>query len=521
MSAASSSPTATNPWIVALAVMTATFMEVLDTTVVNVSLPHIGGTLSATIDEATWVLTSYLVANAVVLPLAGWLARRYGRKRLLMTSVTGFTLSSLACGLAPNLATLIGFRVMQGATGGALQPLSQAVMLESFAPEDRGKAMGFWALGIVVAPILGPVLGGWLTDTYSWRWAFYINLPVGFLSIYMIRRFLEDPAYLKPTSMHIDYMGMGLLAVCMGATQILLDKGQQLDWFESRFIVALAIVAVLALLAFVVNELHVEHPVVDLRVFLVPSYTVGVTMSTLLGFALFGSLVLLPIMLQTLFGYPALEAGIAMAPRGLGSFVGMPAVGLLTSRIDPRKMVTVGLLLGSWTMAWLGQLDLNAGYWDIFWPQFLQGLALSLIFVPLTTISMSAIPRERMGNATSVSSVLRNIGGSVGIAVMGTLLLRRQQVHRTSFGEGVNAYDAPAQLFLERMAGGFAAAGADPYTAGQRATAAAAGLVAQQAAMLSFVQLFRLMAVIFLCMVPIVLFMRRPSAGRPAPVDAH
>lgn len=510
-----------NPWIVALAVMTATFMEVLDTTVVNVSLPHIGGTLSATIDEATWVLTSYLVANAVVLPLAGWLARRYGRKRLLMTSVTGFTISSLACGIAPNLETLIGFRVLQGATGGALQPLSQAVMLESFPPAERGKAMGFWALGIVVAPILGPVLGGWLTDTYSWRWAFYINLPVGFLSIYMIRRFLEDPPYLKPTSMHIDYTGMGLLAICMGATQILLDKGQQLDWFESRFIVGLAVVAVVALVAFIVNELHVEHPVVDLRVFLVPSYTIGVTLTTLLGFALFGSLVLLPIMLQTLFGYPALQAGIAMAPRGLGSFIGMPIVGLLIARVDPRKMVILGLLLGSWTMAWLGQLDLNAGYWDIFWPQFLQGLALSLIFVPLTTISMSAIPRERMGNATSVSSVMRNIGGSVGIAVMGTLLVRRQQVHRGSFAADITPYSTATQQFMERATDSFAAAGADPYSAAQQAAGAAAGLVAQQAAILSFIQLFRLMAVIFLLMVPIVLIMRRPVAGQAAPLDSH
>lgn len=510
-----------NPWIVALAVMTATFMEVLDTTVVNVSLPHIGGTMSATIDESTWVLTSYLVANAVVLPLAGWLARRYGRKRLLMTSVTGFTISSLACGIAPNLATLIGFRVLQGATGGALQPLSQAVMLESFPPEERGKAMGFWALGIVVAPILGPVLGGWLTDTYSWRWAFYINLPVGFLSIYMIRRFLVDPPYLKPTSMHIDYTGMGLLAVCMGATQLLLDKGQQLDWFDSNVIVGLAVVAVVALVAFVFNELHVEHQVVDLRVFKVPSYLVGVTMTTLLGFALFGSLVLLPIMLQTLFGYPALQAGIAMAPRGLGSFIGMPIVGLLTARIDPRKMVTVGLLLGSWTMAWLGQLNLDAAYWDIFWPQFLQGLALSLIFVPLTTISMSAIPRERMGNATSVSSVMRNIGGSIGIAVMGTLLLRRQQAHRSAFAEDFSPFSTAAQQFMERVAGGFAAGGADPFTASQRAMGAAAGLVAQQAAILSFVQLFRLMAVIFLLMVPIVLLMRRPGTGRTAPIDPH
>src|SRR6059036_214357 len=283
-----------NPWIVAIAVMFSTFMEVLDTTVVNVSLPHIAGSLSASIDEATWALTSYLVANAIILPMTGWLASTFGRKRLLMLSVVGFTMSSFLCGLAPTLGTLIVFRVVQGATGGALQPLSQAVLLEAFPPHDRGKAMGFWGLGIVVAPILGPVLGGWLTDSYSWRWVFYINIPVGVTSLIMTRLFIFDPAYIRRESQRIDYWGLGMLAVGIGALQIVLDKGQEEDWFSSHWITTLAVVSAVTLIWLVIHELRTEEPVVDLRVFKVRSYAVGVFLMTVIGFVLYGSLVLLP-----------------------------------------------------------------------------------------------------------------------------------------------------------------------------------------------------------------------------------
>src|SRR5215470_14562394 len=309
-----------NPWIIAISVMLATFMEVLDTSVVNVSLPHIAGSLSASIDEATWTVTSYLVANAIILPLTGWLASAFGRKRLLMISVVGFTVASFLCGLAPTLGSLIFFRIVQGATGGALQPLSQAVLLEAFAPQDRGKAMGFWGLGVVVAPILGPVLGGWLTDNYSWRWVFYINIPVGVASLVMTKMFIFDPPYLRQERTSVDYWGIGMLAVGIGALQIVLDKGQQSDWFSSNFITTLAIVAAVTLVAFVIYELIADDPVVDLRVFKERSYAVGVFLMTVVGFVLYGSLVLLPIMLQTLLGYPSLQAGIAMAPRGVGSF---------------------------------------------------------------------------------------------------------------------------------------------------------------------------------------------------------
>jgi MFS transporter, DHA2 family, multidrug resistance protein len=517
---ADTAPRQVNPWIVAIAVMFATFMEVLDTTVVNVSLPHIAGNLSATIDESTWVLTSYLVANAIVLPLTGWLARFFGRKRLLMVSVTGFTVASLLCGLAPNLPMLVLFRLLQGATGGAMQPLSQAVMLEAFPPAQRGKAMGFWGLGIVVAPILGPVLGGWLTDTYSWRWVFYINLPVGITSLVMTQLYIFDPPYLKRESNRIDYWGIGLLAVGIGALQLLLDKGQEDDWFASKFMTVLAITSLGALVVFLVHEWNTEEPVVDLRVFRIRTYSTGVFLMTTLGFVLYGSLVLLPILLQTLLGYPSLQAGIAMAPRGLGSFLGMPMIGLLIGRIDARKMVAAGLFVGGLTLLWLGQLNLSAGYWDFFWPQFVQGFALSMLFVPLTTISMDPIPRERMGNATSLFNLMRNIGGSVGIAITGTMLARQQQVYYQTLGTNVDPYNPTSQAMLERLRGGFLSSGGDPVTASHQALAAVAGLVHRQAAILSFVEIFRLLGIMFLILIPLVFLMKRP-AGRGGPAAAH
>jgi DHA2 family multidrug resistance protein len=513
-------PPAVNPWLVAIAVMSATFMEILDTTVVNVSLPHIAGDLSATIDESTWALTSYLVANAVVLPLAGWLSNQFGRKRLLMASVGGFTLSSLLCGLAPSLPFLVVFRIIQGTTGGALQPLSQAVLLEAFRPEDRGKAMGFWGLGIVVAPIFGPVLGGWLTDSYSWRWVFYINLPVGILALVMMQMFIFDPAYIRRSGERVDWTGIGFLALGIGALQILLDKGQEDDWFASRFIAALAIVSAVALVALVVRELRVAHPVVDLRVFRERTYATGVFLMTVVGFVLYGSLVLLPILLQTLLGYPALQAGIAMAPRGVGSFIAMPIVGLTVGRIDARRLLGAGIVGGSLTLFWLSALNLQAGYWDVFWPQFVQGISLSLLFVPLTTITMDPIPREKMGNATSIFNLMRNIGGSLGIAMATTMLARRQQLHTSVLGTHVDVYSPQARALLEQMRAAFVARGADLATAARQAQAAVWGLVQRQASMLSFTDVFRLMALLFIALLPLLFLMRTPRAGR-GPVAMH
>ncbi len=508
-----------NPWIVAIAVMLGTFMEVLDTTVVNVSLPHIAGSLSATIDEATWAITSYLVANAMILPITGWLANYFGRKRLLMMSVVGFTAASFCCGLAPTLPLLIFFRVIQGAAGGALQPLSQAVLLESFPPEQRGKAMGFWGQGIVVAPIVGPVLGGWLTDTYSWRWVFYINIPVGLAAIVMTSLFIFDPPYIKRTSQSIDYWGMGMLAVGIGALQVMLDKGQEQDWFASKWIAALLVIAGVSLAAFIVRELTTEHPVVSLRVFKDRTYSAGVFLMTVLGFVLYGSLVLLPIWLQTVLGYPAMQAGIAMAPRGIGSFIGMSLIGRILHKFDPRKFLASGLLVGAATLYQLSRLNLNAGYWDFFWPQFLQGISLAMLFVPLTTISMSNIPREGMGNATSLFNLLRNLGGGIGIAGVSTMVTRYSQKHINLLGANVTAFNPKAQALLGKLQAGLAH-GAGSDIAMRRSYVAMFGMIERQATILSYTDVFQVLALIFVAMAPLVMIMKRPGAGAK-PIAAH
>jgi len=500
--------------------MVATFMEVLDTTVVNVSLPHIAGSLSVTVDEAAWALTSYLVANAIILPMTGWLANFFGRKRMLMGAVFGFTTASFFCGLAPNLSMLVIFRVIQGATGGALQPLSQAVMLEAFPPQDRGKAMAFWGLGIVVAPMLGPVVGGWLTDNYSWRWIFYINLPIGLMSVLMTKWFIFDPPYIRRSQRGIDYWGIGMLAVGVGALQVMLDKGQEEDWFESHWIAALAALAVIALVAFVIRELRTRDPVVHLRVFKNRTYAAGVFLMTVLGFVLYGSLLLVPVFLQTLLGYPALNAGVAMAPRGLGSFLMMPVVGTVLSRLDPRKVLAVGITGASWSLYALSRLNLQAGYWDIFWPQFIQGACLAMLFVPLTTATMDPIPKEEMGNATSMFNLMRNLGGSLGIASATTFLFRREQFHTTMLGARVTALNPQTQVLARSLQTAIVAHGADPVTATRQSYGVIWGMVQRQAAMISFVDTFFAMAVVFLLVLPLLPVMKRPRYHRGG-VAAH
>src|SRR5690349_4805637 len=466
-----------NPWLVAVAVMSSTFMEVLDTTVVNVALPHIAGSMSASTDEATWSLTSYLVANAIILPMTGWLANFFGRKRLLMLSVIGFTISSFFCVFAPNLATLIIFRIIQGATGGGLQPLSQAILLEVFPPEQRGKAMAFWALGIVVAPMLGPVLGGWITDSYSWRRLFYINIPVGIAAVSMVTLFIQDPPYIKRGEGGIDYWGIGFLALGIGCLQVMLDKGQEEDWFGSHFILLLFILCIVGFVFFLIRELSTPHPVVQLSVFRNRSYSTGVFLMTVLGFVLYGSTVLLPLWLQTLMGYSALQAGIAMLPRGLGSFIFMPIVGMLMSKIEPRKLLGAGLLVAGYSLYALSRLNLNAGYWDIFWPQLIQGMSMGLLFVPLTTITNDPIPKEEMGNATSLFNLMRNIGASIGIASVTTIVARHNQAHTNVLGQYINIYNPAAQTMLPSMKQAFMARGMDAATATKQAAAGLFGLV--------------------------------------------
>ncbi|MFI5340681.1 MAG: DHA2 family efflux MFS transporter permease subunit [Candidatus Methylomirabilales bacterium] len=499
-----------NPWPVAIAVMISAAMEVLDTTVVNVSLPHIAGSLSATVDEATWVLTSYLVANAVVLPISGWLANYFGRKRLLMAVVTGFTLSSALCGMAPNLPFLIFFRVLQGTTGGGLQPLSQAVLLEEFPVEERGKAMAFWSLGIIAAPILGPTLGGWITDTYSWRWVFYINLPTGIVSLIMISLFLSDPPYIRRPSARVDLWGLGMLAIGIGALQIMLDKGQEEDWFGSHFIGTLAITAAVMLTAFVIWELHVPDPIVHFRLLTIRTFAAGIGLVTVQGFVLYGSLVLLPLFMQTLLGWTSVTAGIWTSPRGIGTALCLPLVGYLLGKgWDGRWMVAAGFFVTSLAFFGYSHMTLDSGTWDILGHQINQGMGMAFVFVPLTTLTMAPIPKAETGYATGLYSVMRNIGSSMGVSFVTTWVARRSQFHQSILVAHVTPERPRVQQFLDQAYQLFRQAGADSTTATRQAQAELYVVVQQQASLLSFMEVFRLLGLLFLLVIPLVLLMRR------------
>src|SRR5512146_515201 len=473
-----------------MSVMLATLMEILDTTVVNVSLQHIAGNLSATVEEGTWVVTSYLVSNAIILPMSGWLANRFGRRRLIIACVAGFTVTSVLCAVSTSLEWLIIFRVLQGLTGGGMQPLAQAIMLERFPKEQHGVAMAAYGIGIIFAPIMGPMLGGYITDNYSWRWIFYLNAPIGVLSLLLMLKFVWDPPYIRPQKGGVDLWGMGFLAVGLGSLQIVLDTGQRKDWFASDFIRFYAVLCVVGLILLIIRELWTDHPVVDLRALKDSTFAAGVFLISIVGFILYASLVILPIYLQTLLGYPAFTAGKALSPRGVGSLCATPIVGILTSKIDPRKILALGFILGALTMLDLSHLNVYAGYWDIFWPQVLQGLAMSCMFIPLMALSMSRIPKEKMGNATSIFNLMRNIGGSFGIALMTTFLTRRQQLHHNHLVGNISVYDPETAQMLRAAKEWFISRGSDPHTATMRAYGALYGMVQRHAAMLSFVEAF-------------------------------
>ena len=510
-----------NPWVVTLSVMLATFMEILDTTVVNVSIPHISGNLAASVDEGTWVVTSYLVANAIILPLSGWLSNYFGRRRMLLACVIGFTATSVLCGLSRSLTGLILFRILQGLSGGGMQPLAQSIMLEAFPREKHGHAMAAYGVGVILAPILGPAMGGWITDNYSWRWIFYLNVPVGVLSVFLVSRFVFDPAYIKRPSGRVDLWGIGFLALGIGMLQVILDTGQRKDWYSSDQIRFWTLLCVAGLVLFLCRELTVRDPVVDLRVLCDSTYAAGVLLITLLGFILYASLVLLPIYLQTLLGYPAFQAGLAISPRGLGALATTPLAGVLTHKLGPRKLVVVGLVLGGFTMWQLSGLNLNAGYWDVFWPQVIQGCGMSCLFIPIMAASMSRITKEKMGNATSIFNLMRNIGGSFGIALMTTFLTRRQQVHHNHLVGNISAYDPETWQMLQAAKAGFISRGADPHTATQRAYGAMYGMVQRHAAMLSFVEAFWVMAVLFFAMIALVLVLRPAPLKETSGAGSH
>jgi DHA2 family multidrug resistance protein len=510
-----------SPWLVALGVMLATFMQVLDTSIAIIALPHIAGSLSATTDQATWVLTSYLVANAIILPMTGWLGNHFGRKRVFIFCIGMFTFSSVLCGLSPNLPMLILARILQGAGGGAMVPIAQAILLESFPVAKRGVAMATFSLAIIVAPIIGPTLGGWITDNYSWRWIFYINLPVGVLAMFLAGWLVEDPPYIKRNlKAAIDFVGFGLLAVWLATLQIVLDKGQEADWLGAVWIRWFMVISAAAMIGFVAWEFTVEHPLVDLRILKSRNFRTGLMLMTVIGVILYGTTAELPLFLQTLMGYPALQSGYAMSPRGVAAFFTTFVVGQLVGKIRVRWLLCFGFTMLAVSAFLLSGLNLQVSMACVIFPLVLNGMATSFIFVPLTAATMSQLRQGQMGSATGLYNLMLNLGGSIGIALVTTLVARGAQAHQSLMVGHLTPADPvftqrlhAAQHALARQTG--------PVTATHQAYGLIYGTLNAQAHLWAFVDTFRVFGLIVLCCLPLIFLFKRVQNAKKTGVIAH
>jgi DHA2 family multidrug resistance protein len=505
---------AVNPWIIALVVTMATFMEVLDTSIANVSLPHIAGGLSAGVDESTWILTSYLVSNAIVLPMSGWFSNLMGRKRFYMLCVGIFTISSFLCGLAPNLGALIFFRVLQGLGGGGLQPSEQAILADTFPPAKRGMAFAIYGMAVVVAPAIGPTLGGFITDNYSWRWIFYINVPIGVISLLLTSRLISDPPYLnegRKRRFSIDYIGIGLLAIGLGALQVVLDKGQRDDWFESHFILILTTIAVVALLTVIVWEWYHDHPIIDVRLFHDRSFATANVLMFTLGFVLWGTTLLIPLFVQTLMGYPAEQAGLVLMPGGLLIIALLPLVGRMLSRTDPRPMMCFGFCLLAAAMFYMSHFDLDIGFGTVVLARLIQGGGMAFLWVPINTVAYSYLPREKNNAASGLINLARNVGASMGISYVTTMLDRRAQFHQERLVSHLDPGNPAVQQMLQGTTNVLRAHGSSIPL--QQAYALLQFNVQRQASMLSYIDNFRILAIVSLCLIPLVFMVKKPRKG--------
>lgn len=504
-----------NPWIIALVVTMGTFMEVLDTSIANVALPHIAGALSASQDESTWVLTSYLVANAIILPISGWISSVLGRKRFYLISVVLFTVFSAACGLAPTLAMLVVFRVLQGLAGGGLQPSVQAILADAFPGEKRGMAMAVYTVAILCAPVLGPTLGGWITDNYSWRWIFYINIPVGLLCAFLTRIVLQDPAHLtaarlarKGQKLKVDGVGLGLVAIGLASLEIVLDRGQELDWFGSSFIAWSAATAVIALVGAVWWELRVKNPIVNLRLLKERNFLFCCTIILGLYTALYACTFLLPQFMQELLGYDATNAGIAVSPAGLVTMIEVPIVGWLLSRgTDARRLIVLGIFTITAGTYWLSLGNLGVAERDLIWPRVVQVMGLGMTTVPISTIMFRFLPMEQSSNAAGIYALVRNEGGSIGIALSSTFLQRTAQAHQTYLGAHLTASNNLVQQATHAVGGaqGFGAANGSSAS-----LALVYGQLQRQATLLAYMDQYRMFAYMLLCLAPLVLLLKKP-----------
>jgi MFS transporter, DHA2 family, multidrug resistance protein len=501
-------PADVNKWVIAMSVILPTFIEIMDTSVVNVSLPHIQGSLNAGVDEVTWVLTSYLVSNAIIIPISGWLSSVFGRKRYLIFSIVLFGISSVLCGAAPTLAVLVAARVLQGIGGGGLQPISQAILLESFPTEEHGMAMAVFGMGIVLAPIAGPVVGGWITDNWAWRWVFYINVPAGILAVMLAMAFIHDPPYVRKKGIRIDYLGLALLTVGLGCLQMLLDKGERADWFSSDLILTLGIVSAGALISLVLAELRSKHPVINLRVFRDRTFAVG-NLIMFTGFlTFFGAIVMLPLYLQKLMGYTAVLAGLVLGPGGLATVLVMPLVGnLMKKGVKPQRLLALGILISAYSLWLMSRFNLEADFSAVVLPRVVQAVGMALFFVPLAAATYVNVRREDMGNATGIFNLLRNLGGSIGVALSTTILSQRSQFHQTSLVEHLTPFNPAFQIRMQQLlhrsgqGGGLA-------TQNQGLLALIYSEVLRQASMLGFNDTFWILGLLSILLVPLPFFMR-------------
>ncbi|HEY4356837.1 MAG TPA: DHA2 family efflux MFS transporter permease subunit [Acidobacteriaceae bacterium] len=521
------SPRVFNPWIVALVVTMGTFMEVLDTSIANVALPHIAGSLSASQDESTWVLTSYLVANAIILPISGWISSVVGRKNFYLISVVLFTVFSAACGLAPTLGALVIFRVLQGLAGGGLQPSVQAILADAFPGDKRGMAMAVYTVAILCAPVLGPTLGGWITDNYSWRWIFYINIPVGVLCALFTRAVLQDPPHLvkarkerKGKPLQIDGTGLALVSIGLAATEIVLDRGQELDWFGSSFITWCTIVAAIAIVGAIVWELHVKNPVVNLRLLKERNFLFCCTIVLGMYTALYASTFLLPQYMQELMGYDATTAGIAVSPAGLVTMLEVPLIGWLMSRgSDARRLIALGIVTMTAGTYWGSLMNLGVAERNLIWPRIVQVLGLGMTTVPLSTIMFRFLPADQSSNAAGIYALVRNEGGSIGIALASTFLQRTAQIHQTYLTANLTASNPLVMKTLHSAGMHPGSALIDQQHAG---LALLYQQVQRQAGLLAYMDQFRLFAYLLICLLPLVLLLKRPprTVGKIT-LDAH
>jgi DHA2 family multidrug resistance protein len=507
---------AARKWAITLSVMVVAFMQVLDTSVTNVVLPHLQGSLSAGLEEVSWVITSYLAANAIIIPATGWLAGVLGRKRFFLICCVLFTVSSVLSGMAPNLTFLVLARIAQGIGGGPIIPLSQAILWEIFPLGQRGLAMAVWGIGFMMGPIIGPTLGGYIADNWSWRWIFYINLPVGLLGFFMASAFLFDPPYLRKPA-RVDWPGLVLMVLGFGCLQLMLDRGEREDWFDSSLIVALAVIAGVALVGFLARELMAKDPILDLRVFTDRNFAFGASFIALIGLGMFSSMVLLALYSQKLLGYDALTSGLVLAPGGLGNMFSLILCGRLVTRVDQRLLLTFGCLVNAISLYMMSNLTLGMDYWSLTMPRVIQGFALGFIFVPLSTLTLATIRRDKLVNATSAYNVLRNLGGSVGIALATTYLAQRSQFHQHNLVSHVTIWDPATQERLAQWTSHFLAQGADSFTAQRRALAMLYHDVVGQAQVLAYADDFWLLAILF-SIVPLFLpLMRRVHVEPPEP----